>query len=149
TAEAPTTVSAGELAHRQRQAVEDGEHRIVRYPIDSLLPESFFEPPQVRCLTDTGCPMQRAQRWAERRVVPPKIGKQRAVLDQAQVLAHHFHRQRLAVGQSWVMAALAEAVALQHCRDGLVNEAKHNDTVVVQVHGPSSGLWHWVLRVLR
>ena len=100
-----------------------------------VLPQALFEAPQVGRLAHEGGAVQPAQRGEEVRVVLAEVGEQGAILLQPQVLAHHFHRDHLAIGQHRLRAALAQATAFQHLRHGLVNDAKHGDNEVVQVHG--------------
>jgi hypothetical protein len=63
--EAAAAVGACKLADRQREAADDRKRQIMRDLGERVLPEPFFEPPQVRRLTQEGGAVQRSQRGEE------------------------------------------------------------------------------------
>jgi hypothetical protein len=63
-----------------------------------------------------------------------EVSKERTLLLQTQVLAHHFHGQHFAVCQEWIGATLAQTTACHQFLDALVNPAKSRDNERVQVH---------------
>src|SRR5258706_11386583 len=86
---AAAAVGACELAHRQWEAVDQGEGWIVRDGGQEMLPEALLDGPQVGSLTDEGGAMQLTQSGKEVHPVLAKVGEERRLLIQAQVFTDH------------------------------------------------------------
>jgi hypothetical protein len=66
--------------------------------------------------------------------MPLEVSKERAILIQPQILAHHLHREHFTIGQSRLRAALPQSAVPYHLVDPLVNPAKPRDNEHIQVH---------------
>jgi hypothetical protein len=90
--------SASELTDGDGNAIEDRQRGIMRQALAQPLSQLIFESTEISSLPGEGCAMETAKARKEVAPVSLKIGKERAVLIQTQVLAHDFHGQHFTVG---------------------------------------------------
>jgi len=96
--------------------------------------QPFLDRPQIDRLPDKGGAMQASQSGEKVLIMLLEVGKEGLILAQAQVGAHHFHRQELAIGKVWQGPSLAQPLAACERRQHLVNPVKTCDNELVQVH---------------
>src|SRR5262245_21348575 len=111
--------SAGELTDRNGNAIEYGQRWIMRQALAQPLPKLVLGAADVAALEHEG----RARETAKTgKIVAPmalEVCKERTILIQTQILAHHFHGQHFAVGQGGIGATLPQTTACHQLLDAL------------------------------
>src|SRR5690606_5710283 len=125
-------VRSAHPAHRDGEAVDDGEGRVTVNLLQQVAPERLFHPPQISRLPSKGRAVHLPQLWKPRPVVPPKVVKQLLLGAQSQNGADHLDGQHFAVGQSRLRAPLTQPERLPLIP--IVNECEHTHDKCVKIH---------------
>jgi hypothetical protein len=137
------SLSASELANRHRETIHDSKALITIGLLEKLLPEGFFQLPEVSCLPGEGRAVDECQSRKEMREVAAEIVKDKFVLAQAQILTNYLNSEHLAISKTGLRAPLAQSLVAKMKVEGIVNEAKHVYNESIQVQGkrpPIDGL---------
>jgi hypothetical protein len=125
---------ASKAADRDREAINECPTGVAARPLKQLLPESFFDSPEVGRLTDKARPMQLCERREEAQVVAAKVVEDRRVTVHAEVFTDDFDGQHLRVAQQGARPALAQARWCYALGQTIVNETEDSYNERVQVH---------------
>src|SRR5215210_1619635 len=109
TPKARATVSAGEQARWQGHRVADGEGGLVRSNRQKLLPEVFFDLPEVGRLATEGGTVNLTECWKPLTIVPAEVAVKRFVGVESQELPDNLYSEDFGVGEFGSRTALADA----------------------------------------
>ena len=132
--EAAALVGAGESTDRDRRAVDE-RHRVGVFLPDELVPEQVLEFPEVGGLAEEGRAMDAGDGREEVGIMLAKESIDGLILSVAGVLADHFHRQHLAVGEDWLQSALPQATTVEDRGNRRIDQVIRRYNEVIQVHG--------------
>lgn len=126
---------ASEPADVHREAIYNGKIGVTVGLLYESLPKSFFQLPQIGCLSDESRPMDKSQSGKQVCPVSAKILKDGLVLAQTEILADYFDGDDFTVSEPRQRSTLAQALRTEIIRKCVVNEAKHSYNEGIDVQG--------------
>src|SRR5205085_1411571 len=133
-AQSAATCGSCKAADRHRETVNQRNGPVNFQVARQVLPETLFNPPQVRCLTSKGRAMNTAQGREEMVEVAAKIGEDRFILIQSEIFTDRLHRQHFRARQQRQRPALAHRLAVKRSGERIVYKAEDCYNKSVQVH---------------